>query len=385
MGELRPLPVHEEFLDGHSRVEGEDQGTRRWRFRLDGDINRQCARRIDLHDAGQFLDVGRMMRVMGQFAMHCTPPVPLAEFLRRRNGDPRDAGRSDRSQPHGHGRPKTTRHTVLSRIETGSGDDASRRHRDEREPLRESRKGGMGSNVRSQTAIVRKRRHRLQKIVRNVVHAPDMEAEQRQGGAKRQAAAAQHGGKQHDDAAPENHRRKGVQQQKPDKSLVPEDRTFEAQRARYGGDHLMQRQQRRAREPDCADDRQKPTKQNRQVRHWPTVERIRHARVRVTMSGIEAEKAARDSQQENQMATVLGQPKPRPEETHDGRVPGSDFVQVGVKVRWRERQPQCQQDEQPNDRVAAMRPEVGRSDCSDCLDVKRATARLFTLSPRLCH
>ena len=42
------------------------------------------------------------------------------------------------------------------------------------------------------------------------------------------------------------------------------------------------------------------------------------------------------------MATVLGQPKPWPEEADDGQVSGSDFVKVGVKVRRGERHPQCQ-------------------------------------------
>ena len=68
----------------------------------------------------------------------------------------------------------------------------------------------------------------------------------------------------------------------------------------------MQPQQRRAREPGHAYGRQKPAEQKRQIRHWPAVERIRHARVGVTMSCIEANQAARESQQENQVATVLG-------------------------------------------------------------------------------
>ena len=76
------------------------------------------------------------------------------------------------------------------------------------------------------------------------------------------------------------------------------------------------------------------------------------------------------------MATLFGQPKPWQEETHDGQVPGSDFVKVGVIVRRGEHHPQCQEDEEPNDRAAAMRPEIGRSDGKGCPDVERPPSLL---------
>ena len=85
------------------------------------------------------------------------------------------------------------------------------------------------------------------------------------------------------------------------------------------------------------------------------------------------------------MATVLGQPKPWPEEPHDGQVPGSDYVKVGVIVRRSEHHTQGQQDEEPNDRAAAMRPEIGRGDCTDCPDVERTTVPALAHFSRLRH
>ena len=85
------------------------------------------------------------------------------------------------------------------------------------------------------------------------------------------------------------------------------------------------------------------------------------------------------------MATVLGEPKPWPEETHDGQVPGSYVVQVGVIVRRGKHHAQRQQDEEPNDRAPAMRPEIGRGDCTDWLDVEGATFALLALLLRLRH
>lgn len=75
------------------------------------------------------------MRVIGQFAMRCTPPVSLAEILRRRYGDPRNADGPDRPESQGRGSLQTTGHPVVPWIETGSGNDASRRDRDQREAL----------------------------------------------------------------------------------------------------------------------------------------------------------------------------------------------------------------------------------------------------------
>ena len=86
------------------------------------------------------------------------------------------------------------------------------------------------------------------------------------------------------------------------------------------------------------------------------------------------------------MAAVFGQPKPWPEETRDGPVPGSDFVKVGVIVRRGEHHPQCQQDEEPNDRPAAMRPEIGGGDGKGCPDVQKAAIALlpFFFRPHHC-
>ena len=83
VGEIFLPTVNEELLDVHPRIEGEDERTDgRWDMpRLDGDVDRQCVFWIDLERSRQFLDVGRVMGGIGQFAVLCAPSVSFGEFL----------------------------------------------------------------------------------------------------------------------------------------------------------------------------------------------------------------------------------------------------------------------------------------------------------------